>query len=171
MIYRNKKRIAAVWVLKQLCNQPSITQQHQGDVILNEKITSGFSYQELQKLIDKNKFSKEILLETAYLLLSKKHIEILRNDNNIYEISLKGTEEGQFALNDDYYQDEIAQYKNDKIYSTVRWVMPVIAFLFAIITTGYSTCMNIGYSKQIETLKNEVGRLSHEQKFNTLKYR
>ena len=123
MSYRNDKRKASIWLLENICVPAKRTiTAIIGPGKRTEVNQKNYDWFELKELIskssyDKNlKFSydKNLIRDACDLLRIKEHIDILENEIDRFDIKVKAFKEGEVALREDYYQDDINNYLSDK---------------------------------------------------------
>ena len=162
MSHRNEKRKAAIWLLENLCVAPKmfvtaiVEPGRQTEV--NQKKYDWFK---LKELISKSPYDKDLLRDTCDLLRIKGHVDILDNEIDRFDIQVKALKEGEVALREDFYQDDIANYSSDKKFRNLRWQLP---FLIVILTA-----INISYTfykdgKSTSGLKDVERRINSMQK-------
>lgn len=136
--YRNLKREAAIWILNQLLNPKiKVTKDDRG-VPVNTRTYSSYEASELEA---KNVYRKEILRDAIEMLFKNGHISFaMENQKDIYQYTIRTNYEGESAIKDGFYEDEITTYNNDKYYSYFRWVLPIAAIIISILSLLLTTC-------------------------------
>ncbi|WP_431216974.1 hypothetical protein ACQ86N_21925 [Puia sp. P3] len=96
------------------------------------------------------RFSKEILREAVDLLLKNKHIDMLDNQLDRFDIQIKCTDEGARALREGVYHDDIRNYRDDKISKWLNWRVGLVGILLAICSFVYTVFKDHGKSTNTE---------------------
>ena len=152
---RNKKRSAAIWLLEQIVKKKSTRITEFSDINykqersqINRRVYDVYTFQELSLLT--KKYTQFDLRTALELLLQRKHIEIVnQNNSDLYDCSLQALWEGHAALIEETYNDEIETYRNDKYYSYSRWLLPIAAIVISIIALSRSI-HKISYENNIQ---------------------
>lgn len=140
MSHRNDKRKAAIWLLENICVPPKfvISAIVSGSGNRTEYNQEKYDWFKLKELIPKSPYNRELLRDACDLLRIKDHININDNDIDRFDIEITAIKNGEVALREGYYQDDIENYSSDKKFRNLRWQLP-----FAIVIL---TAFNIGYS-------------------------
>lgn len=142
----NQKRKAAIWILKYITNDVkqkfpvSAKIEANGD---RQEIDPTPSYKRyyFKDLQPISGFSKDTFKYAIDLLCERGHINPLYGQGRDYNIiELEGNEEGNAALHDRIYQNEINTYNNDRFFAFSRWILPIIAIVISIISISIATC-------------------------------
>ena len=64
----------------------------------------------------------------------------MENSKNIYDCTIYTNFNGESAIKDEYYEDEIEIYNNDKYYRYLRWWLPILSLVISVISICLSTC-------------------------------
>lgn len=140
MKYRNQKRKAAIWILKEICKPRTfrITAIDEPDNYqkINEKFYDTY---ELKDLSAKNKYSLGLLRNAVDLLGIKGHITIFENEKDIYDIGIKALKSGEIALHEDIYQEDIDEYRSNMVFRWTRIWLPILAIVISLISLVFST--------------------------------
>jgi len=156
MSYRNDKRRTAIWILKQLCKPSKMTitgiQHPDRHEEINERHYDTIS---LKDLISQSNYSRELLRDAADLLFLNKHIDLFENQKDRFDIKIKAFKQGEFALREDFYQDQIDDYNSDKYYRNLRMIIPILALLISIVSLFISTCKKSEIIIQMMPQKNQ----------------
>ena len=160
MSHRNEKRRAAIWLLDKICVAPkmSVTGIVEGGK-RREINTKRYDWFKLKGLLEKCPYDKTLIRDACDLLFLKDHIDILENENDRFDIQVKAYKDGEVALREDFYQDDIANYSADKRFRNLRWQLP---FLIVILTA-----LNIGYTFYKDG-KSTSGLKDAEQRINSI---
>ena len=122
---RNKKRSAAIWLLEQIVKKKSTRITEFSDINykqersqINRRVYDVYTFQELSLLT--KKYTQFDLRTALELLLQRKHIEIVnQNNSDLYDCSLQALWEGHAALIEETYNDEIETF--------LGWIKPFIS--------------------------------------------
>ena len=138
--YRNQVRRAAIDILEVIIKTPKwgkvkIVNPDKGEEKLKEILYKQYSLQGVKKEIG---YQNTVLLDAAFLLKNNNHIDILKNENDEYDIGIIAFKSGEIALRERFYQDDISNYNSDKYYSYFRWVLPIMAILISIVSLYFS---------------------------------
>ena len=159
MKHRNKKRKAAIWILEEICKPGTyrIIGIYEPDNYqkINEKYYDIYG---LKSLTAKNKYSQELLREAVDLLTIKEHIEIFENEKDIYDIRIRAFKNGEIALNEDVYQDEIDEYNSNTIFRWTRIWLPILAIVIALI----SLVVSIRNHNHSNLIPNQIIKGTHK---------
>lgn len=162
MSHRNDKRQAAIWLLTKICVAPkmSVTGIVEGGK-RREINTKRYDWFKLKELIRECHYDKELLRGACDLLFLKDHIDILENENDRFDIQVKAYKEGEIALREDFYQDDIANYSSDKRFRNLRWQLPLLIVILTTINIGYTFYKD---GKSTSGLKDVEQRIDSIQK-------
>ena len=139
MSHRNDKRQAAIWLLLKICVAPkmSVTGIVEGGK-RREINTKRYDWFKLKELLEDCPYDKELIRGACDLLFLKDHVNILENENDRFDIQVKAYKEGEIALREDFYQDDIANYLSDKRFRNLRWQLPLLIVVLTAINIGYT---------------------------------
>jgi hypothetical protein len=103
--------------------------------------TRTYSDYDLKELIEKNEYDRKILRDAIELLYKNGHVSFrMENQKNIYECIIYTNYNGESAIKDEFYEDEIEIYNNDKYFRYLRWWLPILAIIISIVSICLSTC-------------------------------
>jgi len=161
--YRNNKRKAAIWILRKTCVAPKMIVKRIGEQEINTKTFPWIRSEDL--LTDpSNKYNRELLRDAIDLLSSKKRIDLLDNDRNRYDVSLRATLEGEVAKNEELYEEEIRTFNSDRIYRTGRWAIPAAAIIISAISLYVSLGKDNRCNAEIERLQQRIEAIEQKIK-------
>jgi hypothetical protein len=150
--YTINKRRAVIWLLKKLCRPPGVKVTAE---IENGKRTEinmrGYDWRKLTALMgewtsekklteQQYRLDRELLRDACDLLFFRKQIDLRDNEKNQFDIEISATREGELALREDVYQEEIANFTSDRIFRNFRWWIPFAAFILALTSLVITTC-------------------------------
>jgi len=164
MSHRNDKLKAAIWLLENICVPPKMSVTA---IVESGKRTEfnqkKYDWFKLKELISKSPYDKNLLRDACDLLRIKEHIDVLDNEIDRFDIQVKALKEGEVALREDFYQDDIANYSSDKKFRNLRWQLPFLIVILTAINIGYSfykdgksTSLLKGAEQKIDSIQKEL---------------
>lgn len=140
MKYRNKKRKAAIYILKKLISQPSIRQSGVINNNIRQEVYLNPSYAMFgfEELLNASEYEKTLLRDACIYLQSNGYADILEDTSNIYNLKIACLPKGCAALKDEVIEDDIETYNNDRHYRYLRWVLPILSILIALLSLIFS---------------------------------
>src|SRR5687768_5626015 len=116
--YRNQKREVAIWILQQITKsqKTKVTAHIENGVREERNYEKSYDDYKLNTLKEVSSYTKEILREAAELLLSKGHLDLFENSNDIYQCIIRATKAGEIALKEEVYEEDIRNYNSDRYY-------------------------------------------------------
>lgn len=164
MAYRNDKRNAAIWILRELCKpaKVKVTALIDSNGKRQEITDRHYDWVKLLDLISISPFSREILREAVDLLVINQHIDILDCDKNAYEIEIKAFRKGEIALREDVYQEEIKNYNSDRIFRNLRWLLPLLMLILTAINIAYNFYKQAEFKSKFEIAEQNIERTQKE---------
>jgi hypothetical protein len=168
--YWQQRREAGIWMLSKLVvpNKMKVTayidkNQNREDIYFEKS----YDKYTINDLAEEKVYNKEILYEVAYFLYGKGHINVWQQRNDIYASTIQAKPEGEIALKEDIYGEEIRNYNSDKIYRRTRWLIPVFAFIISIVSLCISMCRKSVVKLQLEQLPELTTK---QKESDTLKF-
>ena len=163
MSYRNDKRKASIWILENICVPAKMTItaiiEPGKRTEVNQK---NYDWFELKGLISKSSYDKNLIRDACDLLRIKEHIDILENEIDRFDIKVKAFKEGEVALREDYYQDDINNYLSDKRFRNLRWQLPLLIVLLTAINIGYTFYKDGKSTSELKEIKQVVNNLEQQ---------
>jgi hypothetical protein len=160
MSHRNDKRKAAIWILENICVPPKMIvtaiEEPGKRIEFNQKKYDWFK---LKEFISKSPYDKNLLRDACDLLRIKEHIDILDNEIDRFDIQVKAFKEGEVALREDFYQDDIDNYLSDKRFRNLRWQLPLLIVILTAINIGYTFYKDGKSTSELKDVKQEVNTL------------
>lgn len=177
MIKRNEIRRTAIWILDKISKEQIISIEEGTDEDFREgnqsvlKHRRDYRYFSIKQIKETSNGLYEFsdLYPAIDLLAHRGHIEFSPNKTLYNNSLLICTLEGSIALLDEFYQDDIKQYENDRIFLRLRWQLPLIALVLSLASTGISFYQLITAKKDIQALKERLYVLEQAQQINTKK--
>jgi hypothetical protein len=170
MSQRNYTRKAAIWLLKELCKPPKVK--------ITGIVTDGkrkeinvrtYEMETLKTFIEYAPYSAMVLRDACELLARNGHIYMFDNEHNRYDIEIQGRDEGNMALKEDFYQEDIANHFSEKMNRTTRWFLPILSFLVALFSLGYSIVKDKKNVTTMDSLQQQINQLNDSIKNVKLK--
>ena len=163
MSQRNDKRKAAIWLLKNICVPPkmsvtAIVEPGKRTEVNQKK----YDWFKLKDLILKSPFDKNLLRDACDLLFIKEHIDVLDNELDRFDIQVKALKEGEVALREDFYEDDITNYSSDKKFRNLRWQLPFLIVILTAINIGYTFYKNGKSASELKNLEQRIDSVEKE---------
>lgn len=160
MSYRNKKRKVAIWVLDQICGPQKMVVTAITEAGKRREVnTKNYDWFNLKDLLKKTPFDKNLVRDSCDLLFLKNHIDILENEIDRFDIKIKAYREGEVALREDIYQDEIDNYSSDKRYRSLRWMLPLIIVILTVVNIAYTFYKDGKATSDIKGVENRIDNI------------
>ncbi len=158
MVYRNKLRKAAIWILINTCRSPQWKINKLIGIEVNQ-VT--YPWLEFKDLVTK-RYPQELLRAAVDFLYEKRDIDLLDNALNRFDIKVRCTSTGAKALNEHIYQDDISNYRNERLNKMLNWRISLISAAVAVASLVYGIANSIR-SSEVRDLQVRLDKLERAQ--------